>query len=128
MLETVQAGFPSPASQYAETALDLNDLLVPHPAATYFVRVSGDSMTGAGILPGDILIVDRTLEAVNGSTIVANVDGEFTVKHLRRDKNGIRLEPANRKYRPIILSDGMELQLFGVVSGVVRQVASQKRL
>lgn len=75
-------------------------------------------MVGAGILPDDILIVDRTLDAANGSIVVAAVDGEFTVKYLRRDKNGVRLEPANEKFKPIVLEDGMELQLFGVVSGV----------
>lgn len=126
MLETVPAGFPSPAAQYVERPLDLNELLVPYPAATYFVRVAGDSMTGAGILPDDILVVDRTLDAVDGSIVIASVDNEFTVKYLRRDKRGIRLEPANRKYRPIEFTDGMELQLFGVVSGVVRQTIRRK--
>lgn len=83
-------------------------------------------MVGAGILPDDILIVDRTLDAANGSIVVAAVDGEFTVKYLRRDKNGVRLEPANEKFKPIVLEDGMELQLFGVVSGVVRQLVRRK--
>ena len=83
MESPVAAGFPSPAEQYAEMPLDLNELLVRNPPATYFVRASGDSMTGAGIRSGDILVVDRSLDAADGSIVIANVDGEFTVKRLR---------------------------------------------
>ena len=80
MSGTVAAGFPSPAEQYLEPPLDLNELLVKRPAATFFVRVSGDSMIGAGIHDGDILVVDRSLRPVSGDVIIASVDGEFTVK------------------------------------------------
>jgi DNA polymerase V len=121
MVSPVAAGFPSPAEQYIESPLDLNKLLVTKPAATYFVRAEGDSMLGAGIRSGDILVVDRSLNAVDGSIVIAAVDNEFTVKYLRKDESGIRLEPANRKYKPITFCDGMELRLFGVVTAVIHQ-------
>ncbi len=121
MTSPVVAGFPSPAEQYIEMPLDLNELLVGKPAATYFVRAAGDSMLGAGIRPGDILVVDRSLEAADGSIVIAAVDNEFTVKYLRRDANGVRLEAANRKYKPILFSGDMELRLFGVVTAVIHR-------
>ena len=92
---SVVAGFPSPAEQYLEPPLDLNELLVKRPAATYFVRVEGDSMSGAGISDGDLLVVDRSLRPADGDVIIASVDGDFTVKTYRRDADGIRLEPAS---------------------------------
>ena len=119
---TVEAGFPSPAEQYIEKALDLNELLVTHPAASYFVRASGESMTGAGIHPGDILIADRSLEAVIGDIVIAAVDGEFTVKYLRGDGRSVWLEPANPDFSPIYFSEDQELRLFGVVTAVIRQL------
>jgi len=121
MESPVAAGFPSPAEQYAETPLDLNELLVRNPPATYFVRAAGDSMVGAGIRSGDILVVDRSLDAFDGSIVIANVDGEFTVKILRNADGQIALEPANPRYRPIRFSEGMELRLFGVVTAVIHQ-------
>lgn len=125
MTSSAVCGFPSPAEQYVESSLDLNELLVHKPAATFFVRAAGDSMTGAGISPGDILVVDRSLEAVNGSIVIASVDDEFTVKYLRRDESGVRLEAANRRYKPIFFSDGMELKIFGVVTAVIHQFVKQ---
>ena len=122
MESPVAAGFPSPAEQYAETPLDLNELLVRNPPATYFVRASGDSMTGAGIRSGDILVVDRSLDASDGSIVIANVDGEFTVKYFRKSSDGaVRLEPANPRYRAITFREGMELRLFGVVTALIHQ-------
>ena len=85
---SVVAGFPSPAEQYQETPLDLNELLVKRPAATYFVRVEGDSMVGAGIRNGDLLVVDRSLRPADGDIIIASVDGDFTVKTLRLGNGG----------------------------------------
>ena len=123
----VCCGFPSPAEQYAESPLDLNELLVTRPAATYFVRAAGDSMQGAGIREGDILVVDRSLEAQDGSVVIACVDGEFTVKYLRRSPEGVSLEPANRKYKPIRFTDGMELRLFGVVTAVIHRFVTGRR-
>ena len=103
---SVVAGFPSPAEQYQEPPLDLNELLVKRPAATYFVRVQGDSMSGAGISDGDLLVVDRSLRPADGDVITASVDGDFTVKTYRRDKDGIRLEPATPAYPVIRLRAG----------------------
>ena len=103
---SVVAGFPSPAEQYLEPPLDLNELLVKRPAATYFVRVQGDSMSGAGISDGDLLVVDRSLRPADGDVITASVDGDFTVKTYRRDKDGIRLEPATPAYPVIRLRAG----------------------
>jgi len=127
MESSVSAGFPSPAEQYTEMSLDLNDLLVNKPSATYYVRVAGDSMTGAGIMPGDILVVDRSLEPRDGSVVIAAVNGEFTVKRFRKDGNGsVRLVPENKKYRPITFSDGMELTVFGVVTASVHRFVKYK--
>ena len=122
MSSTVVAGFPSPAEQYVERPLDLNELLVARPAATYFVRAQGDSMTGAGVQDGDLLVVDRSLEPEDGSTVIACVDGEFTVKTYRRDRRGVRLEAANPAYPPIAFAGEMELRVFGVVTAVVHRL------
>jgi DNA polymerase V len=121
MESCVMAGFPSPAEQYIEQALDLNELLVKHPAGTFFVRVAGDSMLQAGIFPGDILVVDRAEEAVDGSIVIATVDGEFTVKYLRHTDKGIQLLAGNSNYPPITFSEGSELQIFGIVTSAIHQ-------
>ena len=121
MTETAVCGFPSPAEQYIDSPLDLNDLLVKTPAATYFVRSAGDSMTGAGIFPGDILVVDRSLEAFDGAIVIACIENEFTVKYFRKDGEKIRLEPANPAYQEILIKDGSELKLFGVVTACIHQ-------
>ena len=127
LMETpVSCGFPSPAEQYIESPLDLNDLLVKRPAATFFVRAAGDSMLGAGIRPGDILVVDRSATPLDGSIVIACVDGEFTVKYLRRDDAGLRLEPANRKYKAIAFPEGRELRIFGVVTACIHQFVPRK--
>ncbi len=121
MSTSVPAGFPSPAEQYVKSPLDLNELLVQRPAATFFVRAAGDSMIGAGIRSGDILVVDRSLEPHDGSIVIACVDREFTVKYLRSDGKTWSLHPANRKYKPIFFSDGMELKIFGVVTALIHR-------
>ena len=127
---SVVAGFPSPAEQYQEQPLDLNELLVKRPAASFFVRVQGDSMTGAGIQDGDLLVVDRSLRPASGDIIIACVDGDFTVKTLRLGNgergrgNGeqeIRLEPANPKYPAIVLKPGQELDYFGKVTACIHR-------
>jgi DNA polymerase V len=118
---TVSAGFPSPADDHIEQALDLNEHLIKHPAATFFVRADGDSMLGAGIHPGDLLIVDRALEAREGSVIIAVVDGEFTVK--RFEKRGVTmfLLPENKAYEPIEIKEGMDFEVWGVVTNSVHK-------
>ncbi|MFH1263206.1 MAG: translesion error-prone DNA polymerase V autoproteolytic subunit [Pseudomonadota bacterium] len=120
---SVAAGFPSPAEDYIEGKLDLNEHLIKHPAATFFVKVAGDSMTGAGIFDGDLLVVDRSLEAENGSVVLAVVGGEFTVKRLKKGKGGILLLPENPKHRPIEVREGMEFSIWGVVVHVIHRLA-----
>ena len=118
---SVVAGFPSPAEQYHETPLDLNELLVKRPAATFFVRVQGDSMIGEGIHDGDILVVDRSLRPASGDVIIACVDGDFTVKTYRRDKEGVRLEPANPDFPAIHIRRGQQLDYFGKVTASIHR-------
>lgn len=127
---SVVAGFPSPAEQYLEPPLDLNALLVKRPAATYFVRVEGDSMINAGINPGDLLVVDRSLTPADGDIIIASVDGEFTVKRLRmkvvvergKKVRKFSLEPGNDAYPVIHLKSGHELDFFGKVTTVIHSL------
>lgn len=115
-----QAGFPSPGDDMVEKTLDLNDLLIDHPSATFFVRVSGDSMEGAGIFDGDILVVDRVVEAKNGSIVVAAVYGELVVKRLKRSRQGLELVSENEYYKPIFVNESDNVFLWGVVTGSVR--------
>ena len=128
---SVVAGFPSPAEQYLEPPLDLNELLVKRPAATYFVRVEGDSMIGAGIRDKDLLVVDRSLTPANGDIIIASVDGEFTVKTYRtgmkagkdgRKHRFVALESANPNYPTITITPGHELLTFGKVTAVIHRL------
>ena len=119
----VEAGFPSPADDYLEGTLDLNEHLIRRPAATFFLRVSGDSMTGAGIYPGDILIVDRSLTPADGRIVIAVVDGELTVKRLSRQHGRIRLLPENPRYPPIEITAEQDLRVWGVVVHAVHSFA-----
>lgn len=118
----VPAGFPSPADDYIENALDLNEHLIKHPAATFFVRVTGDSMTGAGINSGDILIVDRAVKPGNGSIIVAVINGEFTIKRLAKRASGVYLLPENPDYEPVMITGGSEFEVWGVVVYAIHSV------
>lgn len=124
----VSAGFPSPAQDYVEQTLDLNELCIKRPAATFFVRVEGESMIEAGIFHNDILVVDRSVKPMHGDIVVAQVDGEFTVKELcLRPK--LMLVPRNSAFQPICLANDNELQIFGVVTNVIRQMSrSHKNL
>lgn len=115
----VSAGFPSPAADYMESNLDLNEYLIEHPAATYFVRVEGDSMKNAGITTGDILIVDRALPVGNNSIVVASIDNELTVKRIEKVDNKIFLVPSNPAYPVIEVIEGMEMNIWGVVTYVI---------
>jgi len=121
-LDAVSAGFPSPADDYVETALDLNRYLVANPSATFMVRVGGDSMVDAGILDGDVLVVDRSREPMPGRIVVAVLDGELTVKRLCRLQGRIFLTPENTAYRPIEVREDQELTIWGVVTGVIRKL------
>lgn len=118
-LGRLPAGFPSPADDYIEGKLDLNRHLIKHPAATFFVRVTGDSMTGAGIHSGDLLIVDRSLEAVDGNVIVAALDGDLTVKRLHTRDGTLSLVPENRDYQPIDITEQQSFEIWGVVTNVI---------
>lgn len=118
----VSAGFPSPADDHIEGSLDLNRHLVKHPAATFFVRASGDSMTGAGIHDGDLLIVDRALEAKDKSIVIAILGGEFTVKRISRKTGKILLLPENRNYPPIEVAEGSDFEVWGVVTHVIHHL------
>lgn len=118
-LESVSAGFPSPADDYTEKSLDLNDLLIKNPAATFFVRVSGDSMINAGMSSGDILVVDRSLDAKNNSIVIAVVNGEMTVKKLSLKNGEVFLCPENPKYKPIKITSEMYFEVWGVVRSVI---------
>ena len=115
----IPAGFPSPASDYEEDDLDINQHIIKHPSATFFFRADGESMIGAHIPPGAILVVDRSLRPKNGAIIVASVDGEFTVKRLERKVNRVRLLPENPKCRPIEITEGMSFEIWGVVRAIV---------
>ncbi len=116
----VHAGFPSPADDFIDKPLDLNEHLIRHPAATFFVKVEGDSMIDAGIHPGALLVVDRSLQARSGSIILAILDGEFTVKRLKKEKGMSVLYPENPQYQPIFIKQGQDFEIWGVVAHVVR--------
>jgi len=118
----VSAGFPSPADDYIEKTLDLNDLLVQKPAATFFVRAEGESMLGAGIHPNDILVVDRSLEPTIGKIVICALNGELTVKRLKSIGKEIVLGAENPAYADIIVQEYIELVIWGVVTNVIHSV------
>lgn len=117
--DRVSCGFPSPAQDYVEQRIDLNELMIQHPSATYFVKSSGDSMIDAGISEGDLLVVDSARKAEHGSIVIAAVDGEFTVKRLQLHPV-IMLKPENRAYTPITIGSEDNLEIFGVVTYIVK--------
>jgi DNA polymerase V len=116
----IQAGFPSPADDYVEGALDLNRHLIRNPPATFFLRVQGDSMLGAGIHPGDLLVVDRSIEPKHGSVVIAVLDGELTVKRLwRPSPERVELRAENPAFPPIVIQEFQQFELWGVVTNVI---------
>ena len=121
-LASVSAGFPSPAEDYIEGRLDLNRHLIKHPAATFFVRVAGDSMIGAGIHPGDILVVDRALEPQDSNVVIAVIDGELTVKRISQSHGKLFLVPDNKAYQPLEILEEMEFEVWGVVTSVIHSL------
>ena len=116
--DQVAAGFPSPAADYCESRLDLNDLCVKHPAATFFVRAQGDSMIDAGIFPGDVIVVDRSLTAKHGDIVIATFNGDHTIKKLET-KPTLRLVPMNSNYAPIEIPEDTDIDIFGVATHTV---------
>jgi DNA polymerase V len=119
--DAVAAGFPSPATDYCESRLDLNEFCIQHPAATFFVRAAGDSMIEAGIFPGDIVIVDRTLEAKHGDIIVVAINGELTIKKLET-RPSLRLVAMNSHYLPLFIPEETDLEIFGVAIHVIHSL------
>ena len=117
----VSAGFPSPAEDYLDCPLDLNELIISKPSATFFVRARGESMLGAGIQNGDLLVVDRSLETMNNDIVIAVLDGEFTVKRFVKKMGEIFLVAANPSYEAIKISPEKEFEIWGVVSYVIHK-------
>ena len=113
-------GFPSPADDYMDRPLDFNDLLVKNPAATFAVRISGESMRDKGLYPGDIAVVDRARSAVSGSIVLGLVGGEFTIKTYRMKSDGIVLEAANPDFPDIVITEASAFEVWGVVTGIIR--------
>lgn len=122
VLSLVPAGFPSPADDFLEPSLNLHELMIKHPAATFFVKVVGDSMQGAGIHSGDILVVDRSLEPLDGKIVVAVINGEFTVKRIRRQADGkLFLLAENPAYPHLQVSEESNFQVWGVVTYAIHK-------
>jgi DNA polymerase V len=119
--ESVSAGFPSPADDYVEEKLSLDRYLIKNPSSTFFLRVSGTSMTGAGIYPNDILIVDRSLEPKNKDVVIALIDGELTVKRFVKANNKFYLKPENPDYKPIEIPKDAEFMIWGVITNVIHK-------
>lgn len=118
------AGFPSPAQDYIDRSLDFNRDIIKHPAATFYAKVIGQSMEGAGIDSGDIIVVDRALEPRDGDIVVACINREFTLKYIdlsKKDKGIVCLRPDNDRYEPIYMHEGDELIVWGVVSSVIKR-------
>jgi DNA polymerase V len=118
----VSAGFPSPAMDFMETAIDLNKALSENPLATFYIKVDGNSMIDAGINDKDVLVVDRSLEPQNNKIAVCFIDGEFTVKRIQLKKNELWLMPENPKYNPIKINEENQLIVWGIVTYVIKKV------
>ena len=118
----ISAGFPSPADDFKEIRISLDKELVKNKDATFYARVSGESMIGAGLDDGDLLVIDRSLSPENGKIAVCLVDGEFTVKRIKKEKNKLYLMPENKKYKPIELKEENELIIWGVVEYVIKKL------
>ena len=118
----ISAGFPSPAGDYKQERISLDKELIKNQEATFFARVSGESMVNAGLEDGDLIIIDRSIEPANNKIAVCYIDGEFTVKRLRVKKGKIWLQPENSKYQPIEIKDDNELIIWGIVTNVVKKL------
>ena len=118
----VPAGFPSPAEDFMDLDLNLQEYLVQHPSATFCVRVTGDSMQNAGIYSGDVMVVDRALEAQNNTIVLAILDGEFTVKRIQKKGQELYLKPENSKFKPIQITEEMNFQVWGVVTHIIHKI------
>ena len=122
--EAVECGFPSPARDFTEGTIDLNEELIPRPNSTFIVRARGDSMIGSGIYPGDLRIVDRSLSPRHGSVIIAVLDGELSVKSLKLENDQVTLSSSNPNYSDVIVSEEMDFTIWGVCTNVVHSLTS----
>lgn len=118
----ISAGFPSPAEDFKETRINLHKELVKHPDATFFARVSGNSMINAGLDDGDLLVIDRSLEPTHNKIAVCFIDGEFTVKRLKIEKGTITLMPENPQYKPIAVTKETDFLIWGIVTYVIKAI------
>lgn len=118
----ISAGFPSPALDFIDLTIDLNKHLIKHPSATFYGRVKGESMRDAGIHDGDLLVIDKSIEPIDGKIAVCYMDGEFTLKRIKLNKKGLWLMPANERYEPIKVEEHNDLVIWGVVTHVIKSV------
>ena len=122
MASPAECGFPSPADDYLDRPLDFNDLLIENPAATFAVRIAGESMKGAGLFPGDIAVVDRSRTAVDGSIVLALIDGEFTIKRYRKKGARVWLQAENPAFANIELNEDSGFEVWGVIAKSIRML------
>jgi DNA polymerase V len=118
----ISAGFPSPALDFVDLSIDLNKHLIKHPSATFYGRVKGHSMKDEGINDGDLLVIDKSLDPVNGKVAVCYIDGEFTIKKIKFEENACWLVPANEKYKPIKVTPDNEFIIWGIVTHVIKSL------
>jgi DNA polymerase V len=118
----ISAGFPSPAMDFMDVSIDLNQLMIKHPSATFFGRVQGSSMLDAGISDGDLLVIDRSLSPSNNKIAVCFIDGEFTIKRIQKEVDCCWLLPANEKYKPIKVTNENDFLVWGIVTHVIKKV------
>lgn len=120
---SIKAGFPSPAQDYLIESIDLNKTLIRHTETTFYAKVSGDSLNDIGISDGDIVIIDKSLEAQNGDYVAAFIDGEFTLKQFKLDEanNCAWLVPANKKYNPIKVTEDNDFMVWGVITSAIKR-------
>ena len=118
----ISAGFPSPAMDFMDVSIDLNQLMIKHPSATFFGRVQGSSMLDAGISDGDLLVIDRSLSPSNNKIAVCFIDGEFTIKRIQKEVDCCWLMPANEKYKPIKVTNENDFLVWGIVTHVIKKV------
>ncbi len=122
LVEGIRAGFPSPAEDYTEPTLDLNRYVIKNPASTFYARITGDSMIGADIHDGDIVVIDKSLEPKDGNIAVCFIDGEFTLKQIKVEKGKLLLMPANPQFHPIEITEDNHFVVWGIVTHIVKQL------
>lgn len=121
LVEGIHAGFPSPAEDFAEPTLDLNRYVIKNPASTFYARIKGDSLEGADIHDGDIVVIDKSLEPTDGSIAVCFIDGEFTLKRIRIEQNRVWLQPANPNFPAIEVTEENHFVVWGIVTYIIKK-------